>query len=168
MELSAYFTTLQYLIMGATAVAIALIFLYVYHSSKGEEDEQEESGQLFLLIKYSFLLFANIACINKSYYIYAVTSIWKRQKTRSKNNQTISRPHNRARTHPTQTTTPKTPPTIKEYCATHTLNKLGQDILTNLQKNFTQQQANQIFTIAALRVIQPSPFKRIHNQYQTS
>jgi uncharacterized membrane protein YuzA (DUF378 family) len=42
MELSAYFTTLQYLIMGATAVAITLIFLYVYHSSREENEEETE------------------------------------------------------------------------------------------------------------------------------
>jgi hypothetical protein len=41
MELSAYFTILQYILMGATAVAIALIFLYVYHVSKENEDTEE-------------------------------------------------------------------------------------------------------------------------------
>ncbi len=43
MELSAYFAVLQYIMMGATAVAISLIFLYVYHSSKEEDAETEET-----------------------------------------------------------------------------------------------------------------------------
>ncbi len=114
----------------------------------------------------------NIAYINKHYYLYAVTSIWNKDKKRAQKitKQYLGRITEQGLTPPKQKpqTTPKTPPTVKEYGATHTLNQLGQDILTNLQKNFTQQQANQIFTIATLRVIQPNPFKRIHNQYQTS
>ncbi|MCW4044433.1 MAG: hypothetical protein NWE94_02825 [Candidatus Bathyarchaeota archaeon] len=37
MDLGAYFTTLQYILMGATFVALVLIFLYVYY---GKEEEQ--------------------------------------------------------------------------------------------------------------------------------
>lgn len=39
MELDAYFTILQYIMMGATVVAILLIFLYVYHSKDEKEEE---------------------------------------------------------------------------------------------------------------------------------
>jgi flagellar basal body-associated protein FliL len=42
MELNAYFTILQYILMGATAIAILLIFLYVYHSKENEEKENTE------------------------------------------------------------------------------------------------------------------------------
>jgi isopentenyl diphosphate isomerase/L-lactate dehydrogenase-like FMN-dependent dehydrogenase len=45
MELSAYFQILQYILMGATAVAIALIFLYVYHNSKEDGTEEKEENQ---------------------------------------------------------------------------------------------------------------------------
>ncbi len=38
MELSAYFTTLEYVLMAATFVALILIFLYAYY---GKEEEQE-------------------------------------------------------------------------------------------------------------------------------
>ena len=37
MDLGAYFTTLEYVLMGATFVALILIFLYVYY---GKEEEQ--------------------------------------------------------------------------------------------------------------------------------
>jgi len=42
MELSAYFTILQYLLMGATAVALMLIFIYVYYSKDEEKEEAKE------------------------------------------------------------------------------------------------------------------------------
>jgi hypothetical protein len=38
MDLSAYFTLLQYLLMGSTFVALLLIFLYAYY---GKDDEKE-------------------------------------------------------------------------------------------------------------------------------
>jgi uncharacterized membrane protein (DUF106 family) len=41
MDLNAYFGMLQYVLMGATAIAILLIFLYVYHSRNDEEEEKE-------------------------------------------------------------------------------------------------------------------------------
>ncbi len=37
MDLGAYFTTLQYVLMGSTGIALALIFLYAYY---GKEDEE--------------------------------------------------------------------------------------------------------------------------------
>ncbi len=37
MDLSAYFVTLQYVLMGAIFIALVLIFLYAYY---GKEEEQ--------------------------------------------------------------------------------------------------------------------------------
>jgi hypothetical protein len=37
MDLSAYFTTLEFILMGSTFVALILIFLYSYY---GKEEEQ--------------------------------------------------------------------------------------------------------------------------------
>jgi len=39
MDLGAYFTTLEYILMTATFIALVLIFLYMYH---GKEEEREE------------------------------------------------------------------------------------------------------------------------------
>jgi hypothetical protein len=38
MDLSAYFVTLQYVLMGSVFIALLLIFLYAYY---GKEEEQE-------------------------------------------------------------------------------------------------------------------------------
>ena len=38
LDLSAYFTTIQYILMGSTFIALLLIFLYVYY---GKEEEQQ-------------------------------------------------------------------------------------------------------------------------------
>ena len=37
MDLGAYFTTLEFVLMGATFIALVLIFLYAYY---GKEEEQ--------------------------------------------------------------------------------------------------------------------------------
>jgi len=42
MDLDAYFTILQYILMGATTVAIMLIFLYIYHSKEDKEEKEKE------------------------------------------------------------------------------------------------------------------------------
>jgi hypothetical protein len=39
MDLSAYFTVLQYTLMAATGIALVLIFMYVYY---GKEEETTE------------------------------------------------------------------------------------------------------------------------------
>ena len=113
----------------------------------------------------------NISHINGKYYLYAVTSTWNKDKKRAQKitKQYLGRITEQGLT-PPKTKPPKlqTPPTIKEYGATHTLNTIGQDILTQLKKSFTENQAQQIFTIATLRVIQPNPLKRTENHYQTS
>jgi hypothetical protein len=38
MDLGAYFTTLEYVLMAATFITLVLIFLYMYH---GKEEERE-------------------------------------------------------------------------------------------------------------------------------
>ena len=39
MDLGAYFTTLEYVLMGATFIALVLIFLYAYY---GKEEQSAE------------------------------------------------------------------------------------------------------------------------------
>jgi hypothetical protein len=40
MDLGAYFITLQYVLMAATAIALVLIFLYMFY---GKEEESEKT-----------------------------------------------------------------------------------------------------------------------------
>jgi uncharacterized membrane protein (DUF106 family) len=40
MDLGAYFATLEFILMGATFVAIVLIFLYAYYGKEEEEKEK--------------------------------------------------------------------------------------------------------------------------------
>ncbi len=40
MDLGAYFITLEYVLMGATFVALILIFLYAYYSKEEETTEK--------------------------------------------------------------------------------------------------------------------------------
>ena len=60
MDLSAYFLTLEYIIMGLTFVALALIFLYSYY---GKDDEKKKLKLIQNLLLYvplmiiSFLIF---------------------------------------------------------------------------------------------------------------
>lgn len=40
MDLSAYFTTLEYILMGATFITLILIFLYAYYGKEEQETEK--------------------------------------------------------------------------------------------------------------------------------
>jgi hypothetical protein len=42
MDISAYFVTLQYVLMGSVAIALALIFLYAYYGKDEESTEEQE------------------------------------------------------------------------------------------------------------------------------
>jgi hypothetical protein len=41
MDLSAYFTTFQYILIGSTFIAVLLIFLYAYYGKDDEESEED-------------------------------------------------------------------------------------------------------------------------------
>ncbi|MEM4243703.1 MAG: hypothetical protein QXP44_02755 [Candidatus Bathyarchaeia archaeon] len=43
MDLSAYFLTLEYILMASTFVALVLIFLYSYYGKEEEEQTSEKS-----------------------------------------------------------------------------------------------------------------------------
>ena len=40
MDISAYFTTLEYILMGSTFLAVLLIFLYAYYGKDDEESNE--------------------------------------------------------------------------------------------------------------------------------
>ena len=55
-----------------------------------------------------------------------------------------------------------------EYGATAYINFIAEDMLETLYKHFDRKTAQQIWAISMLRLISPSPFRRIEEHYQTS
>lgn len=112
----------------------------------------------------------NISCINGRYYLYAVGSVWNKEKGRA---QKITQEYLGRITEngliPAKSKTIKieTPVTVKEYGASNVLHTIGADILSELRQVFPAH-GEQLFTIAALRVIEQCPFKRIEHFYRNS
>jgi len=112
----------------------------------------------------------NISCINGRYYLYEVSSVWNKEKGRA---QKITKKY-LGRITEDGLVAPKEkrekiafPATVKEYGATSVLCELGADILSRLRESFPNQ-AETLFTLAALRVIEPNPFKRAEQSYRSS
>ena len=112
----------------------------------------------------------NISCINGRYYLYAVSSVWNKDKGRA---QKITKEY-LGRITEDGLIAPKskaarieTPVAVKEYGASAVLNTIGSEILSELRGVFPVY-GEQIFTIAALRVIEQCPFKRIEHFYKNS
>ena len=111
----------------------------------------------------------NISHINGRYYLYAVSSVWNKEKGRA---QKITKGYLGRITEgglipPRPKVNVETPVTVKEYGASNALHTLGGDILSELCKVFPNH-GELIFTIAALRVIEQCPFKRIEHFYKNS
>ena len=112
----------------------------------------------------------NISCINGRYYLYSVCSVWNKEKGRA---QKITKEYLGRITEDGLITPRKkilkaqTPVTVKEYGAFFVLNTIGSDILCNLRNAFPIH-GELIFSIAALRVIEQCPFKRVEFFYNNS
>jgi len=112
----------------------------------------------------------NISCIKGRYYLYAVSSVWNKEKGRA---QKITKEYLGRITEdglvPPKEKMPKveTPVTVKEYGTSNFLSTIGSDILSELRKVFPIH-AELVFTIAALRVIEQCPFKRLEHFYKNS
>ena len=112
----------------------------------------------------------NISCINGRYYLYAVSSVWNKKKGRA---QKITNEYLGRITEdgfiPSKKRIAKldTPVTVKEYGASSVMATLGKDVLSELKNGFPEH-AELIFTIAALRLIEQCPFKRLENLYKNS
>ena len=112
----------------------------------------------------------NISYINGRYYLYAVSSVWNKEKGRA---QKITNEYLGRITEdgfiPSKKRTEKreAPVTVKEHGASSVLTTLGEDVLNEL-KNVFPEHGELIFTIAALRVIEQCPFKRLENLYNNS
>lgn len=112
----------------------------------------------------------NISCINGRYYLYKVSSVWNKEKKRA---QKITEEY-LGRITETGLIAPKMknekPPanvSVKEYGAASVITELGSDILVRLREIFPKQ-AETVFALAVLRVIEPNPFKRMEQAYKHS
>ena len=112
----------------------------------------------------------NISYINGRYYLYAVSSVWRKDKGRAQKitNEYLGRitedgfiPSKKIMEKQ------KSPVTVKEHGASNVLTTLGEDVCNELRNVFPEH-AELIFTIAVLRVIEQCPFKRLENLYKNS
>ena len=113
----------------------------------------------------------NISCIRGKFYLYACSSVYDREKKRAKKitGEYLGRitedgliPPKRKQ--PQQATDSIS---IKEYGASETVSQFGEDICQHLRKHFLKD-ADKIFVIALLRVLEKCPFKRIAEAYKNS
>ena len=113
----------------------------------------------------------NISCIRGKYYLYACTSKYDPEKKRAKKitGEYLGRitedgliPPKRKRN---EVQLQKV--CIKEYGASKAVSMLGTDIYDALKKHFPKE-ADRIFAIAALRLIEKCPFKRVSEAYASS
>lgn len=112
----------------------------------------------------------NISCIRGKYYLYAVSSVWNKEKGRA---QKVTGKYLGRITETDGLIQPKekeekmTKVTLKEYGASSVLAETGSDIYTALKEIFPNE-ADRIFTLAILRVIEKCPFKRAEMIYEKS
>ena len=112
----------------------------------------------------------NISCIKGNYYLYSVTSKWDKAKGRSQKitkgylgritEKGLIPPKNRNRTENQSIT-------VKEYGATRFLLDVGSDILEKLRSVFPEY-AEMLFSLAAIRVMERCPFRRMELHYEHS
>lgn len=109
----------------------------------------------------------NISCINGKYYLYAVSSVWNKEKGRAQKitNKYLGRITEEGLIPPKVKI--QRPISVKEYGACSVIMEMGTDILERLKMTFTEY-ADVIFTIALIRVIEHCPFKRIEHFYEHS
>lgn len=114
----------------------------------------------------------NISCIHGKYYLYEATSVWDPQikRARKKTGKYLGRITENGLIPPKTKRRPATESSAiatKEYGASSVLNAIGGEIYKKLKERFPQD-ADRIFTLAALRVIERCPFKRVSFLYERS
>ena len=112
----------------------------------------------------------SIHCIRGKYYLYEVKSEWSRDKGRAqaKTGKYLGRITENGLLPPKD----KKPPiaesiATREYGASSVLYNIGSDILEHLKDSFPED-ANTIFALAVLRVIEKRPFRRAEFLYERS
>jgi hypothetical protein len=112
----------------------------------------------------------NISRIKGKYYLYAVSSVWNKEKGRAQKvtNEYLGRITEDGLI-PPKKKRPLTPVsiTVKEYGASKFLSDVGQDIFEKLAEVFPGR-AEKIFSIAAIRAMHHCPFKRVEFFYGQS
>jgi transposase len=112
----------------------------------------------------------NISCINGKYYLYAVTSVWNKEKGRA---QMVNKGYLGRITEegfiPKSEKKPKYEPavTVKEFGATNVLYEMSGDIREKLEASFGDSGLT-VYAIALMRLLNNCPFKRIELCYRHS
>ena len=112
----------------------------------------------------------NISCIRGKYYLYEATSVWDKEKGRAqkKTGKYLGRITEEGLIPPRkqQEQTPLAITTM-EYGASNVLYELGDEIYRKLKERFPRE-ADTIFSLAILRVIERCPYKRAAFLYEKS
>ena len=113
----------------------------------------------------------NISCIRGKYYLYEVTSVWNKEKGRAqkKTGKYLGRITEEGLIPPKEKKSEPVTGGIctREYGASSTLFHLGQALYSHLKDSFPED-ANTIFALAILRIIEKCPFKRAAFLYERS
>jgi len=112
----------------------------------------------------------NISCINGKYYLYAVASVWNREKGRAQmvNKGYLGRITEKGFV-PKEDKYPKieTPVNVKEFGATNVLYEISADIRERLERTFGCDGLT-VYAIALMRLLNNCPFKRVELCYRHS
>ena len=113
----------------------------------------------------------NISCIRGKYYLYEATSVWNKEKGRAqkKTGKYLGRITEEGLIPPREkkTSCELVSPAVREYGACSTLYGIGKDIYEHLRDSFPKD-ADTIFALAILRIIENCPFKRASFLYERS
>lgn len=112
----------------------------------------------------------NISCIKGKYYLYECTSKYNPEKKRSQKITTkyLGRITEQGLIPPKKKKDVNiSSVSVKEYGASEAVSQLGSDVYEALKKYFPDD-ANKLFAMAVLRLIEKCPFKRISEAYANS
>lgn len=111
----------------------------------------------------------NISCIRGKYYLYACTSKYDPIKKRARKitGEYLGRITEDGLIPPKRKKNEIKEVTVKEFGAGNAAVELGSDIHAALKKHFPKE-ADRLFAVAILRLIEKCPFKRINEAYRNS
>ena len=113
----------------------------------------------------------NISCIRGKYYLYACTSKYDPEKKRARKitGEYLGRITEEGLIPPKkkQVATEQNSVSVKEYGASKVALDIGKDIYEALKKHFPKN-ADRLFVLAVLRLLEKCPFKRIEGAYANS